>query len=265
MTQSLQIGTAGWSIPGRFGEELPAPGSHLERYGRGFRCCEINSSFYRSHRPETWAKWAAAVPADFKFSVKAPKTITHLAKLDCSSEELQAFLEQAVMLGEKLGPLLFQLPPKLLFERNRAEAFLSLLRDVHSGPVVFEPRHPSWFTSEASSVFHSFRIARAAVDPAVIPEASSPGGWTGLAYFRLHGSPRVYYSDYEEERLKTLAAAMGEQHAAGQVWCIFDNTASGAALGNALRLQQLTSTMASPELSRSPSARPVTSRRIQRP
>ena len=237
-TKPLYLGTAGWSIPSRFSEELPTTGSHLERYARGFGCCEINSSFYRPHRIETWAKWAAAVPEDFRFSVKAPKAITHESKLACTAALLQPFLAQATTLAAKLGPLLFQLPPKLAFDAEIAERFLTLLRDLHTGPIVFEPRHPSWFTDEADDIFQRFEIARAAADPSKIPEAATTGGWNSLIYYRLHGSPRVYYSSYGDEFLEPLAESLG-QHDAAERWCIFDNTASGAALGDARRLQHL--------------------------
>lgn len=233
----IHIGTAGWSIPSRFADALPTTGSHLERYAQAFSCCEINSSFYRPHRIETWAKWAAAVPDGFRFSVKAPKTITHEHKLVDTAALLQPFLEQATTLGTRLGPLLFQLPPKLTFEPTCAEDFLTLLRDLHDGPVVFEPRHPTWFTAEAGELFRRFRIARAGADPSKIPEASTPGGWSGLIYYRLHGSPRIYYSSYDDDFLEPLAEAL-RQHDAADRWCIFDNTASGAALDDARRLQQ---------------------------
>ena len=245
---SINTGTAGWSIPKQSAADLPSVGTHLERYSQVFRCAEINSSFYRPHRISTWAKWAASVPGGFRFSVKAPKAITHEARLACTREQLQAFLDQASILAEKLGPILFQLPPKFAFEPVAAEAFLTLLRDLHPGPVVFEPRHATWFSSTANDLLQRFRIARAAADPTAIEAATAPGGWTGLVYYRLHGSPRVYYSPYSEEYLTTLAASIRAQQVAAaetaaetEVWCIFDNTASGAALGNAHRLQQLTS------------------------
>ncbi|WP_263382612.1 DUF72 domain-containing protein [Granulicella arctica] len=240
MTSSLRIGTAGWSIPSRFGSDVPGEGTHLERYARAFRCCEIDSSFYKPHRLATWAKWAASVPEHFRFSVKAPKTITHEGKLACSPELLKTFLEQVTTLDAKLGPLLFQLPPKFAFELASAEAFMVMLRDLHPGPVVFEPRHPTWFTAEVSELFRRFHIALVAADPTSIPEATYPGGWEALVYYRLHGSPRVYYSAYEDGRLVPLATDMKARQKNADVWCIFDNTASGAALGDARRLQQLT-------------------------
>ncbi len=111
--QPVRVGCAGWSIPRLAAAHFAARGSHLERYSQVFNSCEINSSFYRPHKKETWERWARSVPADFRFSVKAPKAITHEARLNCGSEVFSAFLEQINGLHEKLGPVLIQLPPSL--------------------------------------------------------------------------------------------------------------------------------------------------------
>ncbi|MEO6804364.1 MAG: DUF72 domain-containing protein [Granulicella sp.] len=213
----------------------------MERYSRTFSACEINSSFYRPHRPATWQRWAASVPEDFRFSVKAPKAITHDAALDIAPAQLDSFLEQVQNLGSKLGPLLFQLPPKAVFRVSRAAGFLTLLRERYTAAVVFEPRHPSWFTREAEDLLRSFNVARVAADPAAVPEAATPGGSTALCYYRLHGSPRIYYSSYAQEFLESLAASLAAQPAAAEVWCIFDNTALGAAIENAQQMRRLIS------------------------
>jgi len=234
----IRIGTAGWSIPKQYTHEFPLSGSHLARYSQVFGCAEINSSFYRSHRTSTWADWAATVPKDFRFSVKAPKAITHEAKLVCTSDQLKNFLSEASLLNKALGPILFQLPPKSAFDTAIARAFLTMLRDLYQGPAVFEPRHPTWFTAEADQLLQEFNIARVAADPARISEAAVAGGWSQLIYCRLHGSPRMYYSAYPETYLQTLAATIAQQ-STKEIWCIFDNTASGAALGDAQTLSRL--------------------------
>jgi len=237
--KTVRIGCAGWSIPRQYADGIAGNGAHLERYSLALNCAEINSSFYRSHRLSTWSRWAESVPDDFLFSVKAPKAITHEAKLDCSKdseEQLDAFLAEARTLGNKLGPILFQLPPGLKFDQARATAFLKMLRKSHLGLVALEPRHESWFTSHVDTFLREFEIARVAADPAVVPEASRAGGSTALIYHRLHGSPHMYYSAYDRDDLDALAALIRSQCLASEVWCIFDNTASGAALGNALAL-----------------------------
>jgi uncharacterized protein YecE (DUF72 family) len=239
LKQPIRIGTAGWSIPKQFINDFPQTGTHLERYAQVVSCAEINSSFYRSHRTSTWEKWARSVPEGFRFSVKAPKTITHQAGLACSPDHLKIFLAEVNSLGKKLGVLLFQLPPKLAFNLSIAEAFFTILRDLHPGPTVLEPRHPTWFSSEASRVLQKFHIARVAADPAPVPEAATPAGWNKLIYYRLHGSPHMYYSDYAEAFLQSLALTIAHQHQTANVWCIFDNTALGAATGNAQNLERL--------------------------
>jgi uncharacterized protein YecE (DUF72 family) len=145
-------------------------------------------------------------------------------------------LSEVAALGPKLGPLLVQLPPSLRFDAERVEAFFTLLRARFSGSVVCEPRHASWFTGEAEQVLVSAQVARAAADPAPVPAAAQPGGWPGLVYYRLHGSPEMYSSDYSAAFLERLAQTVRATAQAAPTWCIFDNTALGAATANALEL-----------------------------
>ena len=229
-----RIGTAGWSIPAKYAAAFPSSGSHLERYAGRFNAVEINTSFHRPHQRTTYERWAAAVPKNFAFAVKAPREITHDLRLIRAAATLDAFLAQATGLGAKLGPLLFQLPPSLAFDARTARTFLKVLRKRYIGSVVFEPRHATWFTPRAEDLMIAHRIARVAADPARVPEAAEPGGWPGLAYFRLHGSPRTYYSSYEPERIARYADKI--RAARAPTWCIFDNTVLGAATENALAL-----------------------------
>jgi len=232
-----RIGCAGWSIPKEATHHFTGGSSHLDRYAQVFNACEINSSFYRPHKTETWERWGESVPADFRFSVKAPKTITHTSQLNCGTELLSPFLRQVSFLKQKLGPILFQLPPSLRYESGSGRRFLSLLRDLYAGDVVWEPRHPSWFEDEVNDLMAEFRIARVAADPACVPIAGRPGGWCSLVYFRLHGSPRRYYSAYSDDFLNVMASQMVELATNKQAWCVFDNTASGSAIPNAVALR----------------------------
>jgi uncharacterized protein YecE (DUF72 family) len=232
-----RIGTAGWAIPREYANEFPALGSHLERYAQRFNAVEINSSFHRPHRRATYERWAASAPKNFTFAVKAPRKITHDLRLARSGDALDTFLAQAAGLGSKLGVLLFQLPPSLAFDPQTAGRFFRLLRKRHVGSVVWEPRHPSWFELRANELLIKHRVARVAADPARVAAAAEPGGWPGLRYFRLHGSPRTYYSRYTPEQLGSYAAKL--QAARTETWCTFDNTTLGAATGNALALQAL--------------------------
>lgn len=234
------IGTAGWSIPRSSAAAVPGPGTHLQRHARALSGVEINSSFYRPHRPSTYMKWAAAVGEGFRFAVKVPKEITHIRRLGAAGEVgagLDAFLAEATALGPRLGPLLVQLPPSLACEPAVARGFFAALRERCDTAVVCEPRHASWFTPAAQALLTKFQVAQVAADPALTPAAARPGGWDGLVYYRLHGSPTMYRSPYSSAYLDGLARALDGHRAAGTpVWCIFDNTAEGAATADALGL-----------------------------
>lgn len=231
------IGTAGWSIPKALGGHLPGGGTHLHRYAARLSLAEINSSFYRSHRSTTYERWAASVPPAFRFSIKVPKAVTHQQKLVDCSELLATFSDEIAGLGDRKGPALVQLPPSLAFDPAIASVFFdAALR--HLGPsIVCEPRHVSWFEVDADLLLRDLGIARVAADPAICPAAAKPGGWLGLAYYRLHGSPSIYRSPYDHAALERQRRRIVETHERGaQCWTIFDNTASGAALANVLDL-----------------------------
>lgn len=232
----IRIGTAGWAIPRAFAGCFAETGSALQRYSGALLAAEINSSFHRPHRPETYARWAEAVPEGFRFSVKLPRTITHDKGLADVKGEMAAFCGAVSRLESKLGPLLIQLPPSLVFQAAPWAEFLKRLRACTDGRAVCEPRHASWFEPEAEALLDEYRVARVAADPARVPQAALPGGWPGLRYYRLHGSPRMYYSEYDTDFLTGLAETLLAGRAA-ETWCIFDNTTSGAATGNALTLQ----------------------------
>ena len=231
------IGTAGWSVPAKDAPAVGGEGSALQRYAARFSGVEINSSFHRSHRASTWARWAQSVPADFRFAVKMPKAISHERKLAGCADLLAAFLDEVAPLGDKLAVLLLQLPPKLAFDAALAESFLEPLAGRAEARIACEPRHPSWFDAEADALLERLGVARVAADPAVVPAAARPGGWRGLRYWRLHGSPAMYRSSYDPVRLDAYAQAIRAELRGGRsVWCMFDNTAASAATGNALEL-----------------------------
>lgn len=236
----MLVGTAGWSLPREVQDAFGEGDSHLARYATRFAVAEINSSFHRPHKRSLYEKWAAAVPQDFRFCAKLPKAITHERRLvDCEAL-LGEFLAQAGGLGDKLACLLVQLPPSFAFDAAVAVPFLALLRARFPGALALEPRHASWFEAQADGLLRDLQIARVLADPVRHDAGRWPGGWTERAYLRLHGSPRVYYSSYGPEVLRALADRMRIAAREGaEVWCIFDNTASGAAAGNALDLLRL--------------------------
>lgn len=234
----IHVGTAAWSIPrehaSSFGDA--SRGSVLQRYAQVLGACEINSTFYRRHRPSTLARWRDSVPPTFRFAVKMPRSITHEARLVGARHALDDFLGDVRELGHTLGPVLVQLPPSLAFDHDTVHAFFRDLRGRHEGPLVCEPRHRSWLGEAATDVLLEHGIARVAADPARPAGVDVPGGDTSLVYLRLHGSPKVYWSAYGESRLTAIHDWL-QLHGSGRpTWCIFDNTASGAATGDALWL-----------------------------
>ena len=231
------VGTASWAVPRDHAGAFPPPdsGSALARYARVLPCCEINSTFWRRHRASTFERWHATVPRAFRFAVKLPRTITHEGELTRPRPLLQEFFADVAPLGEKLGPVLVQLPPSLAFEPRRVGAFFRNLRALHAGPIACEPRHPSWYGPKAHALLVSFDVARVAADPPRPGDARDPAGSASLVYHRLHGSPRPYYSEYGEDRVAAIVERLRAAPPKATVWCIYDNTASGAAAGDALR------------------------------
>jgi uncharacterized protein YecE (DUF72 family) len=234
---TIRIGTAGWSIPRTDSHLFPSEGSALQRYAARFHVAEINSSFHRPHRLDTWRRWKDDTPEDFRFSVKLPKTITHQAKLAACEGAVNEFLTQVEALGPKLAVLLVQLPPSLAFDAAVANGFFSNLVRRTSAAIACEPRHASWFDPQADDLLSSLGIARVAADPALSEAAARPGGSPWLAYWRLHGSPVIYRSSYAD-RIATYADLLQSSAAGRETWCIFDNTASSAATLDALNLRQ---------------------------
>ncbi len=127
---------------------------------------------------------------------------------------------------QKLGPLLVQLPPSLAFSKKTATGFLDLLRERFTGDIALEPRHASWFCTDVEEQLRKRKIARVKADPAEPSGAARPGGWHGFMYYRLHGSPRTYWSDYSTGDLERIAQEIIARREEGaRVWCVFDNTA----------------------------------------
>src|SRR5690606_41455942 len=141
-------------------------------------------------------------------SAKMPRTISHELALRGTGPALDRFLSEVDGLGRKLGGLLLQLPPSLAFDARSASAFFRMLRRRSDLPVACEPRHASWFDARASDLLAQHAIARVAADPARLPAAALPGGSAaGWTYWRWHGSPRMYYSRYEDDALAEIGRA----------------------------------------------------------
>ncbi|WP_292937407.1 DUF72 domain-containing protein [Noviherbaspirillum sp.] len=230
------IGCAGWNLSSAVQEYFPEEGSHLERYAAVFPAVEINTSFYRPHRPATYARWHDSVPDAFRFSAKIPKEITHELRLRNVEPALRKFIGEVSHLGEKLDCLLVQLPPRLQYDASTAERFFHALRELTPVAIVCEPRHATWFSDAAAATLAGHDIAYVTADPPVAPPPECAHAARTI-YLRLHGSPHVYHSAYSEEELDRIADGIEHDTLAGKsVWCVFDNTASGAAVPNALAL-----------------------------
>jgi uncharacterized protein YecE (DUF72 family) len=236
---NMRIATAGWSIPRDARETIAASGSSLERYATVLGATEINTTFYRRHRSTTFERWRDSVPSAFRFAVKMPRTITHEAGLVAPRIALRELCDDIRGLGAKLGPILVQLPASFPFDRRRVDTFFRTLRGMHDGRVACEPRNATWYTDDASEVLSRYDIARVVADPPRPAAAARPAETASFAYYRLHGSPRVYWSSYDAERLESLAAELRSFSKTKVVWVVFDNTASGAAWVNAERLAAL--------------------------
>lgn len=237
---TIYIGCAGWSVSSQHAALFGPGDSMLARYATRFDCVEINSCFYRPHQPKTYARWAASVPPHFRFSVKLPKAITHEARLRNCGDAMARFAGEVGELGERLGGVLVQLPPSLALDMHDAVELFAELREHFSVSLACEPRHRTWFEPEAGALWREFDIARVAADPARVPKAAVAGDEGAWTYTRWHGSPKIYYSEYGEERLRALAAGMLSMASpARPAWCILDNTALGHATTDAVRLQRL--------------------------
>ena len=226
------IATAAWSIPKKVADRFAQEGNSLTRYASVFDGVEINSTFYRRHKTSTFARWAESVPDSFRFAVKIPKEISHTRAMKDISEPFDTFLEDIAPLGEKRGPLLCQLPPSLAFDADVLQTAFKVMRHADDGPIVIEVRHKSWGTAEALELLKSYAIDRGLADPAPVWQADDFE--TPLKYVRLHGEPKIYSSSYTDEEIRSFSKLL-----AADGWCVFDNTASGAAIENGLTMLEM--------------------------
>lgn len=239
--RNVYVGTSGWSLARDLAPGSSPELSGLQRYAEYFNAVEINTTFYRRPRPGTIERWESATPPDFRFAVKLPRSITHEARLVGVEEEVREFCQLCEHFGEKLGPLLVQLPPSLAFEAGVARPFLEAMAQATRARVVLEPRHVTWFSDSVESLLRDHGITRVAADPACCPAAAVPVSSRGLCYFRWHGAPKRYFSAYQPEAIAHLANSILRARVSGGgralTYCFLDNTALGAAPVNALSLK----------------------------
>ena len=231
------IGTAHWSIPRAVAAAFPGAGSQLERYAAQLNGVEINSSFYNHHQPKTFARWAESVPASFQFALKLHQEITHENELKVSNPRLREVIQPYLELGKKFGVLLIQLPKSQALNLKRLEKLLDQIQKFTPVKIALEARNPSFDDAGLLSVLKAHRTSQVVADPQAILVPASHASAGGFQYFRLHGSPAMYKSSYEECSLKSYATAILQSKY--ESWCMFDNTTFGHATANALQLQQL--------------------------
>jgi len=236
-TCKIHTGTSGWnyeSFVGTIYDSSTPKRRYLEAYCRFFDTVELNASFYRSFPEKTWAGWHDRTPPGFLWSVKAPRFITHIKRLDVEQDSVDMFLERAGILGEKLGAVLFQLPPSLMYDEALFSRFLSLLpRGIR---IALEARHGSWFNDSVFSALEARNMAWVISDTAgryPMAEAFT----ADFTYLRLHGHTELYRGLYGPERLgRWLDIVLA---ASREAFVYFDNTDDGSAAIDALEFKRL--------------------------
>ena len=237
--ETVHIGTSGWNYPhwrGTFYPKNLAQKDWLGFYAERFQSVEINNTFYRLPERSTLETWKRSVPAGFTFTVKASRYITHMKKLKDPGQSTERFFERIEVLKGKLGPVLFQLPPRWKRDRKRLESFLEQLPPGYS--FCFEFRDPSWFDPE---IYETLELRRAAFCIYELAGRISPKRVTAdFLYIRLHGPGSAYQGSYDTAALSGWAGAISSWISLGKtVFCYFDNDQKGYAAENALELNSM--------------------------
>ena len=237
--QRIHIGTSGWSYDhwqGIFYPEGLAANQRLADYQQNFRSVEINSSFYRLPSPTSLRRWYDSVPDDFIFAVKASRYITHMKKLRDPKRALKEFISRVEVLRDKLGPILFQLPPRWHINAERLAAFIKMLPSEHRYSVEF--RDPSWFSPQIYDLLarHSVAFCIFDLDRTLSPLEVT----TDFVYIRLHGPKGPYQGQYDNRVLYEWAESIEHWRGQGrEIYCYFDNDEAGYAVKDAARLQEM--------------------------
>jgi uncharacterized protein YecE (DUF72 family) len=238
-SELVHIGTSGWHYAhwrGSFYPEDLDPGQWLQDYAQRFATVEINNSFYQLPERETLVRWRDAVPPRFTFAVKASRYITHMKKLLDPVEPVTNFIERVGALGDRLGPVLFQLPPHWGRDPERLSSFLDVLPQDHRYAVEF--RDPSWFDDEVYQILRSYGAAFCIY---YFGDLASPKEVTAdWIYVRFHGPDGAYHGSYSTELLSGWAGAFATWSAQGkEIYAYFNNDAEGHAPQDAARLQAM--------------------------
>jgi uncharacterized protein YecE (DUF72 family) len=230
------IGTSGWHYDHwreRFYPPEVKKPNWLSFYSRHFSSVELNNSFYRLPSESAFVNWRDSSPEGFVFAVKVSRFITHIKKLRNAAQPLETFLERARFLGDKLGPLLYQLPPNMKRNDEVLESFLSLL--PKGLRHVFEFRNESWLSEEVFHILRRYHVGFCVYD---MPTLTTPLVATSdFVYIRFHGSTLMYGGCYSDEELEGWARRITRLGAEVRaVYIYFNNDAEAFAVRNAQTL-----------------------------
>jgi uncharacterized protein YecE (DUF72 family) len=246
MSGSIHIGTSGFSYKhwkGLFYPEGVKPSQYLAYYAQHFSTTEINASFYRLPAEETITKWAAQVSKDFKFCPKMSRYLSHMKKLRDPEEPMHRFFSIFAPLRRMMGPVLIQLPDRLLFKADIVEHFYKLCRSEYKAyDFVMEVRNSSWMTTESLKMMKKYRIGLVIAQSGVhFPYSEAITAKT--IYLRFHGPRELYASSYSDEQLSEFAGKFKAWKAKGHnVWAFFNNDIHAYAPEDARRLEAMVST-----------------------
>ncbi len=240
-----RIGTSGWHYAhwgaGVFYPEGLKKGEWLAHFATLFDTVEINSSFYHLPKEQTFRKWSETAPGGFTFAVKASRYITHINRLKDPNEAICRFLERARLLGEKLGPVLFQLPPSMKCDLGRLERTLDYLdrqKEIRPIRAAFEFRHASWFCDDVRRLLEERKAALCLGDLEGCPVGEPTD--SDFVYVRRHGPSGRYRGCYSEDQLREDAKRTKNWLGEGRdVYVYFNNDVEGHAVRNALGLKEL--------------------------
>ena len=239
MRAPIRIGTSGWEYPHWVGSFYPrdlARERRLEFYADRFDTVELNNSFYRLPDAEVFSRWAKRVPQRFAFAVKASRYLTHVRRLREPDEPLRRLWSRADRLGNHLGPMLYQLPPRWRPNYDRLAAFLASIPRERLQAIEIRDRR--WYGPQLTGMLADASVALCLHD---MPESSSAPVRVGpFLYVRFHGAGERYGGVYSAQRLTAWAARMAVWSEQGSpVWAYFNNDIGGHAIRDADRLRSL--------------------------
>ena len=208
----------------------------LEAYAEEFDTVELNATFYRLPKADAFTRWSQRVPAGFRFAVKASRYLTHVRRLRDPEEPIERLWTRATRLGDRFGPVLYQLPPRWKPDLDRLDAFLAAIPRRH--PQAVEIRDPRWYRAEVRERLDAGGVALCLHDMAGSATEPTPVG--PFVYLRFHGAGATYGGGYSSQRLTAWASRIAEWTGAGlEVWAYFNNDVGGHAPRDATRLREL--------------------------